>query len=63
MGIRFTASSAAILLCSADCALSADSRAFSAAVVASLDALPAALSAVFLDNSASAALCDDSLAF
>ncbi|EIP36458.1 hypothetical protein ECEC4402_2252, partial [Escherichia coli EC4402] len=60
MGILFTASSAAILLCSADCALSADSRAFSAAVVASLDALPAALSAVFLDNSASAALCDDS---
>ncbi|EMW6773582.1 hypothetical protein AAFF82_004153 [Escherichia coli] len=31
--------------------------------VASLAALPAALSAVFLDNSASAALCDDSLAF
>ncbi|EIO99403.1 phage domain protein, partial [Escherichia coli TW09195] len=53
MGIRFTASSAAILLCSADCALSADSRAFSAAVVASLAALPAALSAVFFDNSAS----------
>ncbi len=63
VGIRFTASSAAILLCSADCALSADSRAFSVAVVASLAALPAALSAVFLDNSASAALCDDSLAF
>ncbi len=35
VGIRFTASSAAILLCSADCALSADSRAFSVAVVAS----------------------------
>ncbi len=48
VGIRFTASSAAILLCSADCALSADSRAFSVAVVASLAALPAALSAVFL---------------
>ncbi|EKI27692.1 hypothetical protein ECTW00353_2182, partial [Escherichia coli TW00353] len=32
-------------------------------VVASLAALPAALSAVFFDNSASAALCDDSLAF
>ncbi|EHW71343.1 hypothetical protein ECDEC10B_2330 [Escherichia coli DEC10B] len=41
VGIRFTASSAAILLCSADCALSADSRAFSVAVVASLAALPA----------------------